>query len=63
MSLLSRNRCNASLAILVVLEALLRGIIDGTLAGDDLLDDSEDVAPVLEDGEGYVFARAVGDEI
>lgn len=54
---------NASLAILVVLEALLRCVVDGALAGDDLLDDGENAAPVLEDGERHVLARAVGDEV
>ena len=37
--------------------------MDGALAGDDLLDDIENVAPVLENGEGHVLACAVGDEI
>jgi len=55
--------CHTSLAIFVVLEALLRCVVDCALAGDDLLDDGKDVAPVLEDGEGHLLARAVGDEI
>ena len=54
---------NASLAILVVLEALLRCVVYGALAGDDLLDGGENAAPVLEDGEGHVLTRAVGDKI
>ena len=62
-STVSLDGHNASLAILVVLETLLRRFVNGTLAGDDLLDGGENAAPVLEDGEGYVFAGAVGDEI
>jgi hypothetical protein len=57
------DRRNTSLAILVVLEALLRRLVDGNLASDDLLDGGKNAAPVLEDGEGHVLARAVGDEI
>ena len=63
MSLLSCNWGNTSLAILVVLEALLCRFVDGALTGDDLLDGGENAAPVLEDGEGHVLARAVSDEI
>jgi len=67
MSLLSStvglHGSNASLAVLVVLEALLRRFVDGALAGDDLLDGGENAAPVLEDGERHVLARAIGDEI
>lgn len=54
---------NTSLAILVILETLLRRFLDGTFASDNLLDGGEDAAPVFEDGEGYVLAGAVGDEI
>lgn len=48
---------------LEVLEALVSGFLHALLARDDLLDGGEDGAPVLEDGEGHVFARAVSDEV
>lgn len=54
---------NTSLASLVVLEAFAGSVLDGPLAGNDLLDGGEDAAPVLEDGEGNALAGAVGDEI
>jgi hypothetical protein len=59
----SLHRLHASFAILVILEALLRRIVNSALAGDDLLDGGENAAPVFEDGERHVFACAVGDEV
>jgi hypothetical protein len=50
-------------AVLVVLEALLRRVVNSALAGNDLLDGGENAAPVFEDGERHVFACAVGDEV
>jgi len=57
------SRLHTSLTLLVELVALVRGIVHRLLAGMDLLDGGEDARPVLEDGEGDVFAGAVGDEI
>lgn len=54
---------NARLASLVVRKAVACGILHAALAGDDLLDGGQNAAPVLEDGEGDVLARAVGDEV
>jgi hypothetical protein len=57
------HRLHTSLASLVVLEALLRRLMNSALAGDDLLDGGENVAPVLKDGERHVLTCAVGDEV
>ena len=57
------DRLHTGLACLVVLEALACSFVDGLLACNDLLDGCEDAAPVLEDGEGNVLARAVGDKV
>jgi hypothetical protein len=57
------HRLHTSFAVLVVLKPLLCRFVNSALAGDDLLDNGEDVAPVFEDGERHVFACAVGDEV
>lgn len=54
---------DARLASLVVRKALGGSVLHAALARDDLLDSGQDAAPVLEDGEGDVLARAVGDEV
>lgn len=60
---ISLHRHHTRLAGLVVLEALAGSVLDGSLAGNDLLDGGEDAAPVLEDGERNALAGAVGDEV
>ncbi len=50
-------------ALLEVLDSLRRYLLNGCLAGYDLLHGSKDVRPVLKFGEGIVFADAVGYEI
>jgi len=54
---------HTSLAGLEVLEALVSSLLHALLARYDLLDGGEDGTPVFEDGEGHVFAGAVGDEV
>lgn len=54
---------HTGLARLIVLESLACCVVNGTLAGNDLLDGGENAAPVLEDGEGHALAGTVGDEI
>lgn len=57
------NRLNTRLASPVILKTLAGSVVDSRLASHNLLDRRQNAAPVLEDGEGHVFARAVGDEV
>lgn len=57
------RRLDTSATLLVLLEALSSGLLDGCLASNDSLDLLEDIRPVLEDGEWDVLASTVADEI